>query len=114
MVARYVHDGSSIDYRPTADVAAGDVVQVGPLFGIARLDIKAGELGSLSLTGVYDLPKPTVAAFGVGALVPWDTANNKVLPQATSTSPFIGIAVAENTQSDTTIRVLINGRTTNT
>ena len=53
MKARYVQRGESIDYTPTADVAAGDVVQQGKLVGVAKLDMKAGELGALALCGVY-------------------------------------------------------------
>ena len=52
MNARYVQRGDAIDYIPDADVAAGDVVQLGRLVGVAKLDIKAGALGALALTGV--------------------------------------------------------------
>ena len=55
MNARYVQRGDSIDYIPEADVAAGDIVKVGSLVGVAKLDIKAGELGALAVVGVYEL-----------------------------------------------------------
>ena len=58
MDAKFIQRGDSIDFRPERDVAAGEVVTLsGKLVGIAKLDIKAGELGSLSLTGVFDMPK---------------------------------------------------------
>ena len=54
MDARYVQRGDAIDYTPMDDVAAGDIVVLaGKLVGVAKLDIKAGELGALALTGVY-------------------------------------------------------------
>ena len=52
MKARYVQRGESIDFIPAFDVAAGDIVKVGSLVGVAKLDIKAGELGALALCGV--------------------------------------------------------------
>ena len=55
MLARYVQKGDAIDYRPTEAVAAGDVVIIADLIGIARLDIEAGTLGSLAVVGVFDV-----------------------------------------------------------
>ena len=52
MKARYIQRGESIDYTPAADVAAGDIVKLGKLIGVAKLDIKPGELGALALVGV--------------------------------------------------------------
>ena len=42
MKARYIQRGDSIDYTSTSDIAAGDIVKVGSLVGVAKLDIKAG------------------------------------------------------------------------
>ena len=39
MLARYVQKGDSIDYRPETAVAAGDVIVIADLIGIARLEI---------------------------------------------------------------------------
>ena len=63
MDARYVQRGDAIDHTPAADVAAGDVVVIGKIVGVAKLDIKAGELGALALTGVYEVAKGTGIAF---------------------------------------------------
>ena len=52
MLARYVQKGDSIDYRPTAAVAAGSVIVIADLVGVARLDIEAHTLGSLAVVGV--------------------------------------------------------------
>ena len=64
MKARYVQRGDAIDYTPMEDVAAGDVVVLsGKLVGVAKLDIKAGELGALALVGVYEFAKAEGIAF---------------------------------------------------
>ena len=58
MDARYVQRGDAIDYTPMNDVAAGDIVVLAnKLIGVAKLDIKAGELSALALTGVYEVAK---------------------------------------------------------
>ena len=55
MKARYVQRGESIDYIPEKPVSAGDIVKLGSLVGVAKLDIAVGELGALALVGVYEI-----------------------------------------------------------
>ena len=69
MDARYVQRGEAIDYTPTADVAAGDVVAVGKLVG--------------------------VTAFAAGAEVGWDAASKKAVAAGASGSAKFGHAVAD-------------------
>lgn len=72
MDARYVQKGDAIDFRPDRDIAAGEVVVLGNLVGVAKLDIKAGELGALALEGVFEMAKvPNWGIIGCG-LVGWD------------------------------------------
>ena len=79
MDARYGQRGGASDHPPTGDVAAGDVVGLsGKLVGVAKLDIKAGELGSLSLTGVFDMPKALNWGIGRNAKVTWDPVARNV------------------------------------
>ena len=97
MDARYVQRGDAVDYTPMADVAAGDVVALGTkFFGVAKLDIKAGELGALALTGVYEMTKAAGVAFALGSEVAWDRTNKKAVAPGTSGSagPFSGAAPA--------------------
>ena len=59
MQAIYKQKGDSIDYTPATDVAAGDVVALQEagtdnyFAAIAKLDIKAGELGAVAVEGVF-------------------------------------------------------------
>ena len=101
MDARYVQRGDAIDYTPMADVAAGDVVVLaGKLVGVAKLDIKAEELGALALTGVYEVAKATGFAVAAGGEVGWDAANKKAVAAGTSGSVKLGHAVALAGASD--------------
>ena len=106
MLARFVQKGESIDYRPETPVAAGDVIVQDNLIGIARLDIAAGTLGSLAVTGVFDVVKSD-GQIPVGAAVYWDEAEKK----ATSTSGsnrFLGKSILAAESEAETVRVLLN------
>ena len=57
MTAKYIQDGKAIEITAAGAIEAGDVVVLGNLVGVAKLDIQAGELGSLALEGVFDMRK---------------------------------------------------------
>ena len=106
MDARYVQRGDAIDYTPMDDVAAGDIVVLaGKLVGVAKLDIKAGELGALALTGVYEVAKSSGIAFAAGMEVGWSAADRKAVAAGASGSVKIGHAVALTGASDATVLV---------
>lgn len=105
-MTRYVQKGEAVDYRPTKNVAAGDVIVQGSLVGVARLDIEAGTLGSLAVVGVFDAPK----AFGeiaVGTPLYWD-AENKQASVTQSGKQYLGKSVAFAADNDEVVRVLLN------
>ena len=105
MDARYVQRGDAIDHTPEADVAAGDVVVIGKLAGIAKLDIKAGELGALALAGVYEVAKAEGAAFAAGAEVAWSPSAKKAVAAGASGSSKLGHAVAPADAADAFVHV---------
>ena len=102
MDARYVQRGDAIDYTPMADVAAGDMVVLGKLVGVAKLDIKAGELGALALAGVYEVTKNSGVAFAAGMEVGWNPTDRKAVAAGAAGSVKIGHAVALTGASDPT------------
>lgn len=106
MFARYVQKGDAIDYRPSVAVAAGDVIIIADLIGIARLDIEAGTLGSLAVVGVFDVVK-TAAAVPVGSTVYWD-AGAKKATLVSGSNHYLGKAIAAADSGDETVRVLLN------
>ena len=106
MKARYVQRGDAIDYTPMEDVAAGDVVVLsGKLVGVAKLDIKAGELGALALVGVYEFAKAEGIAFAAGMEVGWNPTNGEAVAAGASGSVKIGHAVALTSAVETTVFV---------
>lgn len=106
MYAKYVQKGDSIDYRPSENIAAGDVIVVADLIGVARLDIAAGTLGSLAVVGVFDVVKATTAVTA-GSTVYWD-AGAKQATLVSGSNHYLGKAIAAADGSDEHVRVLLN------
>ena len=102
--AVFAHEGAAIDFTPGTDVSAGDVIVQGDLVGVARLDIKAGVLGTLAVTGVFDFAKATNVAYTVGQILYWDDTNNIVTTTATG-NKLVGKAVRAAATTDPTVRV---------
>lgn len=104
MKARYIQRGESIDYTPMTDVAAGDVVKVGGLVGVAKLDIKAGELGALAVVGVYEIATGGNAVT-LGDVVYVDPTTGKVCASDASGAIKFGHALTSAGAADTVVHV---------
>ena len=105
MIARYVQKGEAIDYRPTENVPAGTIVPFARFVGITRLDIRAGELGALAVSGVFETPKAD-EAIDVGDPVYWDEANEVATKQKTDV--YLGTAVYNAQASAEFVYYLLN------
>jgi len=111
MAVRFVQDGASIDYTPTADVAAGAVVVQGELVGVTKRVIEANRLGALAVAGVFDFPKATGTGSGItaGANVYWDVADQVAKTNAeTGANKLIGKTVRAAADADATVRVRLS------
>lgn len=106
MLARYVQKGDSIDYRPVENIAAGEVIVIADLVGIARLDIAADTLGSLAVVGVFDVVKAD-GAIPSGSTVYWDAGAQKAT-LVSGSNHYLGKAIAGAETGDETVRVLLN------
>lgn len=104
--ARLIAKGDSIDYTPAGAVAAGQVVVVGEVVGVAPRAIAAGELGSLRMTGIHEMAKIGATAIGAGVPVYWDDAANVVTPTAGSLK-LIGVCAQAALSADTVVRVIV-------
>lgn len=106
--AEFVHDGKTIDYTPSADVTAGDVIVQGDLVGVASLDIKANVLGALAVIGVFDFTKEADGGvtFAVGALAYWDSVSKlAVTDDGGGAYKLLGKVVKAAADADATVRV---------
>lgn len=105
MPAIYFSRGESIDYTPVADVAAGTIVMIGDLACVAKLDIKAGELGALATCGVYRVAKGA-ETIAVGTKV--YVTNDGVATATEGSNKAIGTAITAAAETDAEVIVLLN------
>ena len=105
MNASYVQRGEYIDVVPENDVKAGDIVVRGRLVGVSKLDIKAGTLGALATTGVYDVAKGETA-FAAGDKVYWNTSEGKAAAEG---GVLLGLCVQDADSAASTVRVILRG-----
>ena len=125
----YVQRGDILDYTPETDTPAGTPVKICDIVGITKLDIKAGTLGAIAITGVYEAPKPEGEEIAAGAAVAYDPATGAVsaaqavtggdtggdggdaggdpAPEPAAEKIPVGIAVAAAGASDLTVRFLL-------
>jgi predicted RecA/RadA family phage recombinase len=114
--ATYVQRGEAIDYTPTSDVAAGQVVVQSARCGVARTPIAANTPGSLAVGGLFTVVKAT-GAINVGAALFWDADGNPqggvagtgCLTTTSTDNTFFGFAAAAAAETDTTVSALLVG-----
>ncbi len=106
MLARYVQKGDSIDFTPAENIAAGDVLVIADLIGVAKLDIQAHTLGALAVVGVFDIVK-AAGDIRAGATVYWD-AGAKKATLVSGSNHYLGKAISASSTGDETVRVLLN------
>lgn len=104
-VADKVQHGDVLDYTPTSAVAAGDVVVIGALVGVAPRPIAANALGSLAVEGVYSLPCATGATGAMGSAINW-YATSGVAHATTGTAA--GKLAKARVAADTSVHVILN------
>lgn len=103
--ATYVQKGENIDFTATAAVSYMEVVPLAACIGVALTPIAKGETGTVSLTGVYELPAAASLAIDVGDKVFWNAKDSVI--DKTDTGIPAGIAVAPKTEAGATVRVKI-------
>lgn len=93
--AIFVQDGAVIDWEngTEADVAVGKVVPLTTCVGVALGDIADGAIGSVKLTGVWEMTKVADVAFAAGDQLYWDATNACLTKTATDNTPA-GVCVA--------------------
>lgn len=97
----FIQPGHQVSVPAPADVASGQGVLVGSLFGVAVHDAQTGADVEVALQGVYRMAKATGAAWTIGARLYWDdTAKN--LTTTASTNKLVGVAMAAAGSADTT------------
>lgn len=111
MRAIFKQTGDSVDFIPEVDIAAGTVVVQGELVGVSKLDIQAGKLGSLAVSGVFDVSKAsgTGTAIAAGAKIYWnETVMVATEDAASGVNKYMGKSTADAADGDETIKVRLS------
>ena len=109
--AAYWQRGETLDYKNATEtkIEANTVISFGGHIGVAGTDILPGELGSLVVTGVFEIP-----AIEMGATVYFDgtgitTAANDGATSNPTSYPLAGYAAQAAAAADTVILVKLAG-----
>jgi predicted RecA/RadA family phage recombinase len=76
MTTTYKAEGNVIQYTAGANIAAGKVIKMGNVLGVALTDIANGATGSVMLEGVFSAPKVSGAVIAQGESLTWDVSAN--------------------------------------
>ena len=107
MDAIFRKEGQSLDYTPVSAVSAGDVIALqNNFYGIAKLDIAANELGTLAVTGIYQVAKPA-GVINFGAILYWNV-DTKQVQTTPIDNAYFGRAAAAAADADETVLAAVN------
>lgn len=107
--ATYWQRGETLDYRNTTDtkIEANTIITFGSHIGVAGTDILPGELGSLHVTGIFEIPKTGTATIEMGIDVYFD-GDGITATGGDGTIPA-GYAAQAAAAADTVILVKLTG-----
>ncbi|GIK80952.1 MAG: hypothetical protein BroJett024_20570 [Alphaproteobacteria bacterium] len=88
----YVQPGNTIPLTAPYDVASGDGLLVGSIFGVATSAALNGEAIEAALVGVFDLKKVGSQAWAAGDKIYWDNTA-KETTKTTTSNTLIGVAI---------------------
>ena len=104
--ASFWQRGESLDYKNGTDavIEANTVIDLTTRIGVVGTTINPGEIGSLHVEGIYQLPKTGTAEIAIGAAVTFDGSGI-----TTGTGTPAGYAAETAAADDKTILVKLLG-----
>ena len=104
----FIQEGNIITVTAAANIASGDGVLVGSIFGVAAADAVAGDEVEVATAGVYELPKLSTAVIAQGDRVAWDDTAKQIKPPAVGLYP-VGVATEAAGNGTATVKVRLDG-----
>jgi len=108
MKATYYQRGETLDYTPTENTEAGQVVAMETRIGVAAEAIPANQPGHVHVVGVYAMTKADGEAIDQGAAVYYNATAEAITATADGNTPA-GYAAAAAATTDTTVLVKLLG-----
>lgn len=110
MATNFVQNGDFLEFTAGADVAAGEMVQVGSLFGVATDAVANGAVGVLAMKGVFTLAKENSAGSATTVGGPVYFISGEVSgDDDTGNRPLCGHALEVAADGATTVKVRLLG-----
>lgn len=97
MANNFHQDGDVIQYTNSGSaIAAGAIVLMGSIAGVAQAAIASGATGPVKRTGVFRMPKYAAAGktWAQGDKVLWDVSNSAFSQEAAATGDISGAFIA--------------------
>ena len=108
MATNYVQPGHTLTIPAPAAVQSGQVVIAGAIVGVAQIDADMGADVDVDTVGVWDIPKVSALAVGLGDVIYWDATAGLANKTASGTAK-LGVAVAVAANPSGTVRVRLSG-----
>ena len=106
----FIQPGDIVTVQAPANVASGDGVLVGTLFGVAAVSALSTKPVEIKTNGVFVLPKTSAQAWTVGATLYWDNTNKCcTTADGSGANVKIGKALAVANNPSATGTVLLDG-----
>lgn len=107
--AEFWQRGETMDYTngTQATIPANTIVTIGSRIGVTGCAIEPGNVGSLHVCGVFEMPKTGTAAISMGDVVYFD--GNGITGTSGTGTVEAGYAAAAAAAADTTILVKLRG-----
>lgn len=92
MAKNHIQPGNAITFTAATDVASGQGVEMGALFGVALTSAATGEQFEAGITGVWQLPKVSgeitagAKVYWTGTAVTTTATGNRLIGAATETA----------------------------
>jgi len=107
----FIQKGNIVTVTTAANIASGDGVLVGSIFGVAAADAAAGDEVEITTTGVFDLPKDAATVIDIGNRVAWDDTAKEIALPGVGLYP-VGVATEAAGNGVATVKVRLDGIST--
>lgn len=114
MSSTFIQPGNVVEFLAGANIAAGDVVLVGNVLGVATQDIAKDTSGPVQITGVFVCPKVSGAVIAQGEPVTWDDSaaafdDKSASPSTGDVTGGSAFAWTNSGDGETTIQIRFTG-----
>jgi len=114
MAGNFVQSGDVIQVTAGSNIAAGAVVRVGQILGVALTAIASGATGSVAIRGTFTVPKVSAAVIAQGESLTWDASaaafdDNAATPATGDVTGAAAVAMEAAGNGVTSMDVMFTG-----